>query len=31
MDIVYLLLTTFLFLAVVGLAHGCARLNRRRA
>lgn len=31
MDLVYLALTAFLFLATIGLAHGCARLNRGRA
>lgn len=31
MDLAYLLLTAFLFLAAAGLARGCAHLNRGRA
>lgn len=31
MDLVYLSLTAIMFLALVGLAKGCARLTRSRA
>lgn len=31
MDLVYLLLVALVFLAVAGLAQGCARLTRSRA